>query len=148
MLGLAVIATIFTFPAIALGVVDGPCSGTVTIDGEEYDESNDTPDDPIVIPDKPGLIASWTGQTDDPITEHNGPIGIVIGPTTWQIEDWEGANAESGCRREESPATPQHPPLPSGCHSFATSARRPSQKGPCNRLQGEAEAGSFLPCHR
>jgi hypothetical protein len=93
-LGLAVIATIFTFPAIALGVIDGPCSGTVTIDGEEYDESNDTADDPIVIPDKPGLIASWTGETDDPITDHNGRIGIVIGPTTWQIEDWEGANAE------------------------------------------------------
>lgn len=93
--GLAIIAALFTFPAVALGVIDGPCSGTVTIDGEEYDESNDTADNPIVIPDKSGLIAAWTGQTDNPITNHNGSVGIVIGPTTWEIEDWEGENADN-----------------------------------------------------
>ncbi len=89
------LGALFLFPATALGVIDGPCSGTVTIDGEQYDESNDTADDPIVIPDKTGLIASWTGQTDNPITNHRGRVGIVIGPTTWEIEDWEGENAEN-----------------------------------------------------
>ena len=89
------LSALFLFPAVALGVIDGPCSGTVTIDGEEYDESNDTAADPIVIPDETGLIASWTGQTDNPITNHRGQVGIVIGPTTWEIEDWEGENAEN-----------------------------------------------------
>lgn len=91
---MSVLAALLLLPAVAQGVIDGPCSGTVTIDGEEYDESNDTASDPIVIPDKPGLIASWTGQTDNPITDHKGRVGIVIGPTTWEIEDWEGENAE------------------------------------------------------
>lgn len=93
-IGVAAVAALFTFPAVALGVIDGPCSGTVTIDGEQYDESNDTADDPIVVPDKPGLIAAWTGHTDNPIKNHTGRVGIVIGPTTWEIEDWEGENAE------------------------------------------------------
>lgn len=88
------LGALLLFPATALGVIDGPCSGTVTIDSETYTEANDTADNPIVIPDEPGLIADWTGHTDDPITNHNGRVGIVIGPTTWQIEDWEGQNAE------------------------------------------------------
>ncbi len=94
-MAVVVLAALFLLPTAALGVIEGPCSGTVTIDGEEYDESNDTADDPIVIPDKPGLIASWTGQTSNPITDHRGAVGIVIGPTTWEIEDWEGENAEN-----------------------------------------------------
>jgi hypothetical protein len=88
------LGALFLFPATALGVIEGPCSGSVTIDGVTYTEANDSADDPIVIPDEPGLIASWTGQTDNPITNHQGRVGIVIGPTTVEIEDWGGANAE------------------------------------------------------
>ncbi len=94
-MAVVMLAALFLLPMAALGVIDGPCSGTVTIDGVEYDESNDTENNPIVIPDKPGLIASWTGQTDNPITNHRGTVGIVIGPATWEIEDWEGENAEN-----------------------------------------------------
>ena len=70
------------------------CSGTVTIDGESYDETNDSPSNPIVIPDKDGLIASWTGSTDNIIKEFKGELGVVIGPGSIVFADWEGPNAD------------------------------------------------------
>ncbi|MDH5371903.1 MAG: hypothetical protein OEX97_03055 [Acidimicrobiia bacterium] len=73
--------------------IDGPCRGTVTIDGIVYSEANDSASNPIVIPDEEGLIAFWEGSTNEPITDHTGEIGVVVGPTTINFADWGGDNA-------------------------------------------------------
>lgn len=74
--------------------IDGPCRGTVTIDGVVYSEANDSAANPIVVPDESGLIAFWEGSTDVPITNHTGKIGVVLGPTTINIEEWGGENSD------------------------------------------------------
>jgi hypothetical protein len=74
--------------------IDGPCRGTVTIDGVVYSEANDSAANPIVVPDESGLIAFWEGSTDVPITNHTGEIGVVLGPATINIEDWGGENSD------------------------------------------------------
>lgn len=78
----------------ALAGMQGPCDGSVTIDGRTYGPDNDTADDPIVVPDEPGLVASWTGSTGVVITDHTGKIGLVVGPATVPIDTWGGENAE------------------------------------------------------
>lgn len=95
MLLLSVAVAVWLLPSTAGAAVDGPCTGTVEIDGITYTPENDSADNPIVIPDKPNLVATWTGSTTTgPITDHVGEIGLVIGPATVVIEDWAGENAE------------------------------------------------------
>lgn len=81
-------------PPPAGASIDGPCDGEVVIDGITYTEDNDTPDNPIVIPAADGLVASWEGRTDNPITDHSGGLGIVIGPGAIRIAEWSGENAD------------------------------------------------------
>ncbi len=76
----------------ALAAVEGGCSGTVTIGGATYTEANDSPSNPIVIPDEEGLIASWTGSTGSVIKDFKGELGVVIGPSSIVFADWEGPN--------------------------------------------------------
>lgn len=78
----------------AYAAVSGPCDGSVTIDGVRYTSANDSPSNPIVIPDEPDLVASWEGSTTTPITDHTGDIGVVVGPATVVLETWGGPNAE------------------------------------------------------
>jgi hypothetical protein len=78
----------------AYAAVSGPCDGSVTIDGVRYTSANDSPSNPIIIPDKLGLVASWEGSTTTPITDHTGDIGVVVGPATIVLETWGGPNAE------------------------------------------------------
>lgn len=75
-------------------IVEGPCDGNVTIAGKKYTPKNDTAANPIVVPDEPGLIAKWEGSTDVPIINHKGQAGVVIGPSTWVLATWQGANGE------------------------------------------------------
>ena len=70
------------------------CNGTVTIDGRSYDETNDSASDAIVIPDEEGLIASWTGSSDNVIKNFTGELGVVIGPGSIVFADWDGPNAD------------------------------------------------------
>lgn len=77
----------------AQAAVTGGCSGTVTIDGETYTEANDSSSNPIVIPDKKGLVASWTGTTGSVIKNFQGELGVVIGPGSVKFVDWAGPNA-------------------------------------------------------
>lgn len=81
-------------PAVARAAIQGPCDGSVTIDGTTYGPDNDTPDNPIVIPDEPGAVATWEGSTGVPITDHSGEIGIVVGPGVIKLADWSGENAD------------------------------------------------------
>jgi hypothetical protein len=81
-------------PLAAGAAIDGPCSGTATIDGVTYTEANDSRANPIVVPDEPNLTADWTGRTTNPITDHVGEIGVVIGPATVVIADWSGENSD------------------------------------------------------
>lgn len=78
----------------AEAAVDGPCDGSVTIAGIKYTPANDTAANPIVVPDEPGLVAEWEGSTTVPIINHNGQAGVVIGPSTWVLATWKGANGE------------------------------------------------------
>lgn len=81
--------------APASAVVTGPCDGSVTIAAVTYGPENDTPENPIVVPaERSGLTAEWEGSTGVPITNHSGQVGIVVGPTTVQIADWSGENAD------------------------------------------------------
>jgi len=73
----------------------GPCDGSVTIDGVRYDSTNDTADDPIVVPaDKGGVTASWEGTTGTPITNHSGSVSVVVGPIPIEIASWAGTNSD------------------------------------------------------
>lgn len=92
--GVSAIAVLSAVPAIASAIGVGPCDGAVKIDGIDYDLTNDTPANPIVIPDKPGLVAEWKGQTDGVIKNHTGHVGIVIGPGEVVLAEWSGENAD------------------------------------------------------
>ncbi len=86
---------IVAVPIAAQAIVVGPCTGSVKIDGVLYGPANDSPQNPIVIPDKPGLIAEWTGETTQgPIKNHTGSVGIVVGPGSIVLAEWAGENAD------------------------------------------------------
>lgn len=73
----------------------GPCEGSATIEGVTYDHTNDTPADPVVVPEeKDGVIVSWQGTTGNPITDHSGSVSVVLGPIPIEVASWSGENAE------------------------------------------------------
>ena len=78
----------------ALAVSVGPCNGSVQIDGVTYTPENDSAANPIVVPDKDGLVAAWTGTTDVVIKNHSGSVGVVVGPGTIVLATWDGENAD------------------------------------------------------
>jgi hypothetical protein len=78
----------------ASGAVTGGCDGSVTIDGIEYGPNNDTPDNPIVIPDRSDVTAEWEGSVPFQNTNFRGEARLVIGPGKIQIASWEGENAD------------------------------------------------------
>jgi hypothetical protein len=69
------------------------------IDGVTYTPDNDTPSNPVVIPDEEGLVAEWEGRTDGPITDHSGEIYVVAGPVNISIGDWGAPNKPKPKRR-------------------------------------------------
>jgi hypothetical protein len=95
---IAVTGAVLAFPlAAAAGAgIEGPCDGSVTIGGSTYGPANDTPANPIVVPDEPGLTAQWQGSTGVVIKDHSGSVGIQVGPFTIAPADWRwsGPNEE------------------------------------------------------
>lgn len=90
---LAVMASLLILPAAALAGIDGGCTGSVVIDGNTYGPNNDTVGNPIVVPiEKDGLVADWEGQVPFDNRNHQGELGIVVGPFTIQIADWGAPN--------------------------------------------------------
>lgn len=94
LLGAVVVGAVLLVPVVAGASVSGPCDGSVTIGGVTYTPANDTAANPIVVPDQPGLIASWQGTTGPPITDFAGDVGVVVGPFTVVIADWSGPNED------------------------------------------------------
>ena len=85
-LGLA-LALVIALPASAS--LTGPCSGSATIAGVEYDASYDTADNPIVVPEeREGLVIPYEGAITVTNTNYLGAVGLVIGPVTVNIADW------------------------------------------------------------
>jgi hypothetical protein len=79
-------------PASA-NVTEGPCDGSVTIKGVTYTPENDTKDNPIVVPDEPGLTFTWHGDTGGTvITDHHGQIGVSVGPGVVPVAEWANPN--------------------------------------------------------
>jgi hypothetical protein len=76
-------------------VTTGTCTGTATIAGNEYTPANDSPSNPIVVPDEEGLVAAWTASIADDPSNLEGKIQIVIAGLGITVADWgTGPNAE------------------------------------------------------
>lgn len=90
----AAVAALMLLPTVASADVTGGCTGVVFIDGVEYGPQNDTPDNPIVVPDRAGVTADWAGAVPFANTNFAGEAGIVVGPTTIRFASWAGANAD------------------------------------------------------
>jgi hypothetical protein len=88
------ITGLLLLPTVANADVTGGCTGVVFIDGVEYGPQNDTPDNPIVVPDRAGVTAEWAGEVPFANTNFAGEAGIVVGPTTIRFASWSGANTE------------------------------------------------------
>ena len=93
LVGFAITGMLFV-SGVAAAIVVGPCNGSVVIDGTTYTPENDSPANPIVIPDEEGLIAAWSGNTDVVIKDHSGNVGVVVGPSTITLATWSGENAD------------------------------------------------------
>ncbi|NNF65081.1 MAG: hypothetical protein HKN07_12610 [Acidimicrobiia bacterium] len=85
-LGLALVLMV-ALPASAS--LTGPCSGSATIAGVEYDASFDSADNPIVVPEeREGLVIPYEGGITVTNTNYLGAVGLVIGPATVNIATW------------------------------------------------------------
>lgn len=91
---LALVIALLWLPLPAGADIQGPCDGSVTIDGVAYGPQNDTPANPIVVPNTEGLVAAWEGSTGPVITDHTGHLDLVIGPGSVRLADWAGENAD------------------------------------------------------
>ncbi len=80
--------------------VTGPCNGSATIQGVTYTPANDTPSNPVVLPNEKGVVASWEGSTDGPIHNHHGEIGVDVGPFTIKVADWAGENKKDEVQKK------------------------------------------------
>jgi hypothetical protein len=91
---LGIMVFVLLLPATALAGIDGGCTGSVEIDGKTYGPNNDTVDNPIVVPiEKEGVLARWQGQVPFNNENHQGDLGIVVGPFTISIADWGDPNS-------------------------------------------------------
>lgn len=81
-------------PLAGMASITGGCTGSITIDGVTYGPENDTPSNPIVIPDDPGVVAEWEGEVPFANTNNSGEIGIVVGANTIPVVSWEEANPD------------------------------------------------------
>lgn len=90
---LGVVVSVLILPAIAMAGIDGGCDGSVTIDGKTFGPNNDTIDNPIIVPiEKEGLVAQWEGSVPFDNRNHEGRLGMVIGPWTIKVADWGDPN--------------------------------------------------------
>lgn len=90
--GFAVAAVLV--PLAGMASVTGGCTGSVTIGGVTYGPENDTPSNPIVIPDESGAVAEWQGEVPFANTNNSGEIGIVVGANTIGVASWNEPNPD------------------------------------------------------
>ncbi len=90
---LGLMASALILPATAMAGIEGGCTGSVVIDGKTYGPNNDTIDNPIVVPiEKDGVVALWEGEVPFDNRNHEGRLGMVIGPWTISVAEWGDAN--------------------------------------------------------
>lgn len=94
----AVAAAVCSWPLLwaapASANVTGPCDGSATIKGVTYTPNNDTPGNPVVIPNEKGVIVDWQGNTGGVVIKnHTGQIAVDVGPFGVVVADWSGENA-------------------------------------------------------
>jgi hypothetical protein len=77
-------------PAAAHVTPAGSCDGSGTINGKTYTPANDTPGNPVHLPDK-GTV-HYQGHTATLTKPHHGHIDVVIGPAKVTIYSWASAN--------------------------------------------------------
>jgi hypothetical protein len=69
--------------------VEGPCSGQATVDGTPYDDSYDTKDHAIHLPEDPGgMEIPYQGAINAENQDYDGHVGVVIGPAVVNIATW------------------------------------------------------------
>jgi len=79
--GMAVALTMVAGPAAA--DISGDCTAADNfgvIDGIRYTPDNDTPDNPIILPDRAGVVVPYQGKVTAKIENHSGRITMPIGP--------------------------------------------------------------------
>jgi hypothetical protein len=85
---------VLAVPASA-SVTVGPCDGSVTILGVTYTPENDTPADPVLIPDESGVVVEYTGNTGGVVIKnHRGSIAVDVGPIPITVAEWSSRNAD------------------------------------------------------
>ncbi|HDL42021.1 MAG TPA: hypothetical protein ENG98_03280 [Actinobacteria bacterium] len=72
--------------------VSGPCDGSATIQGTTYTPANDTPSNPIVLPNRNGVTIPYQGNVGFSNKDFNGKIGVTIAGVNVKIDDWTGVN--------------------------------------------------------
>ncbi len=105
-LGCLVMAGVLLVAAPADAKLSGPCSGSATIDGIEYDATYDTPQRPIVIPERrTGLQIPYKGSITVANTNYLGAVGVVVGPATITVADWGFEENDDDVRSTDPGAT-------------------------------------------
>ena len=66
------------------------CTGSGTINGKTYTPANDTPGNPVRLPDKGTVV--YQGSTAALTKPHHGHIDVVIGPGSVTIYSWASRN--------------------------------------------------------
>jgi hypothetical protein len=85
-------ALIMTVVGPAGASVSGPCDGNATIQGITYTPDNDTPSNPIVLPNRDGVTIPYEGNVGFSNKGFNGKIGVTIVGVNVLIDDWDGVN--------------------------------------------------------
>ncbi|MGQ0669058.1 MAG: hypothetical protein ACT4PO_05220 [Actinomycetota bacterium] len=81
-------------------ITKGPCDGSVTIRGTTYTPANDTPGNPVVVPNEAGVRIRYFGTTGSPLHNHTGAISVVIGPGSITVANWSGQNDNDEVEKE------------------------------------------------
>lgn len=92
---LAVAVLSLGFAGVAEAGMTGPCDLTITIEGTTYTADNDTPSNPIFIPDRSGVIAEWKATTELVIASPSGSAAIVVGPGAVTVNEWASGSQKT-----------------------------------------------------
>ncbi|MCH7668424.1 MAG: hypothetical protein IIC71_04355 [Acidobacteria bacterium] len=88
-----VLATVLVGPASA-SVTQGDCAGSATILGVTYTPDNDTPGNPILLPNRDGVVIPYEGGVGFVNTNHSGEIGVTVAGINIKVDDWAGTNED------------------------------------------------------
>jgi hypothetical protein len=80
--------------------VTGGCNGKIVVGGTTYTPANDTPANPVVLPNEEGLTLYYVGTSRKVIKDHSGFIAVVVGPGSVQAVEWSNPN-RGGSKRDE-----------------------------------------------